>query len=281
MLDPQLCRTFLAVAEHRGFTAAAQALGVRQSTVSQHVRKLEAALGATLFERDTHSVLLTTGGEAMVGFAQTIVATGERALRHFAGAQLRGKVRLGASEDLVFTTLPEILRRFRERNPLIEVELTVELSDVLAERIRTGRLDLAIGKRVAGATHGSLLWADRLAWVGSAATVLEPGQPVPLVQYPKPSITRQLALAALDRAGMPWRSVCRTSSLVGLRAAALAGLGVMLHARSLIPEGLVELPSTLGLPAAEGIEFVLFAKPEPTGPAALLADAITERFGSG
>ncbi|WP_031470800.1 LysR family transcriptional regulator [Sciscionella sediminilitoris] len=280
MLDPLLCRTFLAVAEHRSFTAAAGQLGCRQSTVSQHVRKLEAAVGATLFERDTHSVVPTVDGEAMVGFARSVVETGERALRHFAGAQLRGKVRFGASEDLVFTALPEILRRFRAHNPLVEVELTVELSDVLTERMRAGRLDLAIGKRFRGASHGRLLWRDRLAWVGSAATVLEPGQPVPLVQYPKPSVTRQLALEALEREGMSWRSVCRTSSLIGLRAAALAGLGVMLHASSLIPDGLVELPGSMGLPAPDEIEFVLLSKDaEPEGPAAALADAIGGRLG--
>ena len=69
--------------------------------------------------------------------------------------------------------------------------------------------------------------------------------------------------------------VCTSGSLSGLRAAALAGLGVTLHARSLIPEGLVEAPATLRLPEAGEVEFVVTTRSGTArGPAAALADAI-------
>lgn len=278
MLEPRLCRTFLAVAELGGFSAAARRLGLRQSTVSQHVRRLEQATGRPLFARDTHSVELTVDGEAMRGFAQSIVDTTERAQRHFAGAQLRGTVRFGASEDLVLTELPQILLRFRERNPLVNVELTVELSDVLAAGLDAGRLDLAIGKRRPHTTTGRLLWREPLVWIGSPATTLVPGEPVPLVQYPMPSITRQVALESLQRNGFSWRSTCQTSSLAGLRAAAAAGLGITVHARSLVPEGLRVLPEGLGLPDPGMVEFVLMSRRTRGGPVAALSAAITDHF---
>ena len=101
MFDPVLLRTFLVVAETRSFTQAARRLGLRQSTVSQHVRKLEQSTGRPLFLRDTHSVELTGDGEAMTGFARNILEAGERASAYFAGPELRGRVRFGASEDFV------------------------------------------------------------------------------------------------------------------------------------------------------------------------------------
>ncbi|GAA4553212.1 LysR substrate-binding domain-containing protein [Amycolatopsis samaneae] len=277
MLDPRLCRSFLAVAETRSFTAAARRLGVGQPTVSQHIRRLEDAAGGLLFARDTHAVDLTARGQAMLGFAQTIVDTEDRAARHFRGAEIRGRVRFGVSEDFALGELPDVLHRLRRSHPLVDVELTVELSDTLAQRLRAGQLDVVLGKRRPGATRGRLLWREPLVWIGSAATVLEPGQPVPLVQYPMPSITRQVAVECLERAGTEWRAACQTSSLTGLRAAATAGLGVSLHARSLIPADLVELPAELGLPDPGDIEFMLLARDSAEEPAVALAEFIMDR----
>jgi DNA-binding transcriptional LysR family regulator len=96
MLDPVLLQTFLAIAQTRSFTQAAARLGLRQSTVSQHIRKLEEEAGRRLFVRDTHSVTTTADGEAMIEFARGILAANERAERYFAGSQLRGRLRFGA-----------------------------------------------------------------------------------------------------------------------------------------------------------------------------------------
>ena len=56
MYEPELLRTFLAVSQALSFTRAAESLGIRQPTVSQHVRRLEEAVGRPLFVRDTSSV---------------------------------------------------------------------------------------------------------------------------------------------------------------------------------------------------------------------------------
>ena len=109
MYDLSHLRTFLAVSQTLSFTQAARRLGLRQSTVSQHVRRLEDAAGRQLFTRDTHSVELTEDGEAMLGFARRILAVQEQASAFFTGTRLRGRLRFGASEDFVLTRLPEIL----------------------------------------------------------------------------------------------------------------------------------------------------------------------------
>ena len=275
MLDAIQLETFLAVVQARNFTEAGRRLGLRQSTVSQHIRKLEAASGRRLFVRDTHSVQLTADGEAMTGFAHSILEANARARDHFAGSRLRGRVRFGTSEDFVSSRLPELLRDFIRRHALVDLELTVGLSATLYERLDAGDLDLVLAKRRAGDAHGRLVWRDRLAWIGAPGTRFDPAEPLPLILYTPPSITRSIALEALERDGRAFRIVCSSGSLSGLRAAALAGLGITLHARGLMPDGLAEMPVEQRLPAVGDVEFVVQTSSSGMrGPAAELARAI-------
>jgi DNA-binding transcriptional LysR family regulator len=275
MLDPVLLQTFLAVAQTRSFTRTAERLGLRQSTVSQHIRKLEQEAGRRLFVRDTHSVTMTADGETMVEFARGILAANERAERYFAGSELRGRLRFGASEDFVASLLPEVLRQFVRSHPLVEFELTVGLSGELNEGLARGELDLVCAKRRPGEDRGRVVWRDRLAWVSGALPRLDPLEPVPLILYSPPSITRDIVLAALERSARPWRIVCTSGSLSGLRAAALAGLGITIFPGELIPAGLAEIPEGHDLPDLGSVEFVLLGVGRIlSGPAAELADAI-------
>jgi DNA-binding transcriptional LysR family regulator len=275
MLDPVQLESFLAVAQTRNFTEAGRRLGLRQSTVSQHISKLEQASGRRLFVRDTHSVVPTADGEAMTGFAQSILDANARARDYFAGSQVRGRVRFGTSEDFVSSRLPELLREFVRRHALVDLELTVGLSATLYEQLDAGDLDLVLAKRRAGDEWGRLVWRDRLAWIGAPGTRVDPARPVPLILYTPPSITRAVALEALERVGRARRIVCTSGSLSGVRAAALAGLGITLHAFGLMPDGLVEVPGTARLPPAGDVEFVVqTGRLGSRGPAAELAQAI-------
>jgi DNA-binding transcriptional LysR family regulator len=250
---------------------------LRQSTVSQHIRKLEDEAGRRLFVRDTHSVTMTADGEAMIEFARSIVAANERAERYFAGSELRGRLRFGASEDFVTSHLPEVLREFVRTHPLVEFELTVGLSAELNEKLARGELDLVCGKRRPGEDRGRVVWRDRLAWVSGDQPRLDPSAPVPLILYSQPSITHDIVLAALERCGRPWRIVCKSGSLSGLRAATLAELGITVFPGDMIPAGLIELPSGHGLPDLGTIEIVLLGPGRTlSGAAAELADAILE-----
>lgn len=142
MFDPVQLKTFLAVADTRSFTRAAERLGLSQPTVSQHVRKLETAAGRQLVSRDTREVRLTDNGDAMAGFGRTILAANESAARYFSGAAMRGRLRFGTADDLAITGLPRILRDFRQLYPQINLELTVSQSDQLHRRLKSGQLDL-------------------------------------------------------------------------------------------------------------------------------------------
>jgi DNA-binding transcriptional LysR family regulator len=273
--DPTLLVTFLTVAQTSSFTEAGRRLDLGQSTVSQHVRRLEATVGRRLFVRDTHAVTLTADGQAMVSFARAILDANERARRYFAGSELRGRLRFGASEDFALSRLSEVLRDFTQRHPAVDLELTVALSGELYQLLDAGELDLAVAKRRLGEDRGRLVWREKLVWIGRETTVVDPSRPLPLVMYPPPSITRAIAIEVLDRAGVPWRIVCTCGGLVGLRAATLAGFGLMVQPQSMVPPGLVALSPTHQLPSLGEIEFVLVgASKVIRGPAAELARAI-------
>jgi DNA-binding transcriptional LysR family regulator len=271
---PNLLATFVTVAKARNFTEAGRRLGLQQSTVSQHVRRLEEAASRRLFVRDTHSVALTADGEAMLGLAQGILEANERARRYFAGSELRGRVRFGASEDFVQTRLPEVLREFTRIHRAVDLELTVGLSGGLLEALDAGELDLVLAKRRPGEDRGQLVRREKLVWLGSDPALADPERPLLLILYPPPSISRAIALEVLERTGRSWRIVCTSSSFSGLNAAALAGLGITVQGDGFVPAGLTVLP---GLPDLGQIEFVI-AGPGRTlrGPAEALAKAVLD-----
>jgi DNA-binding transcriptional LysR family regulator len=226
----------------------------------------------------------------MLGFAQSILESHDRAARYFAGTELRGNLRFGASEDFVYSQLPQVLRDFTRKHPSVDLELTVALSGVLYEMLEAGQLDLILAKRRLDASPGNgsrktaghwseergrLVRRDELVWVASDPAILVPDRPVPLIAFPPPSVTRAIAVDALNQAKLPWRVVCTCSSLSGLRAAALAGLGVLVQPRSMLPAGLTPLRTGRPLPPLDDIEFIVTGRTAKiSGPAEALAKQI-------
>lgn len=275
MFDIEQLRSLIAVAGTLSFTRAAEQLGIRQSTVSQHIRKLEQSAGRPLFLRDTRSVTLTSDGEAMAGFARSILEKQQEAVRYFSGPVLSGRLRFGVSDDLALTALPRILREFRRLYPLIELELAVGQSTGIHRQVDAGRLDVAFVKHQPGDPGGAVVRRDNLIWAGARGTRIDEDQPVPLVVYQAPSLSRALSVQALETADRPYRIACTVRGVNGVLAAVRAGLGIAVFARSLAPSDLAELPPSSGLPSLGDIDFVLLTGPRAPGEAAkALSDAI-------
>ncbi|RWX79075.1 LysR family transcriptional regulator [Neorhizobium lilium] len=260
MLNLQHLNSFLTLQQTGSFTDAAARLGLGQSTVTQHIQRLEKSLGRRLVARDTHQVRLTTDGEALLGYAQSMLDLDGKVAALFGESRLRGRLKLGVSEDVVANRLTEILEDFIRLHPLVDLELTVALSAVLYQMQDVGDLDLVLAKRHVGETQGRLLYREPLVWLArDPAFILSRSEALPLIAFPHPSITRRVAQEALDGAKVPWRIVCTCGSLSGLTAAARAGMGVMVQPRSMVPEGLREIPADR-LPVLEDVEFVLVSR---------------------
>lgn len=271
--EPSHLRSFLAVAENLSFTLAAERLGLAQPTVSQHVSKLEKSAGRLLLVRDTHGVRLTDNGDAMAGFARTILAAHDDAARYFRGEAMRGRLRFGTADDLAITGLPRILREFRRAYPQLNLELTVSQSDDLYRRLKAGQLDLVFIKWVAGAQDGTVVRHDAFSWVGVEQTALDPAGPVPLVVYPAPSLSRSLAIQALEASGRTWKVTCSTKQIAGVLAAIRAGLGVGVMPTTLVPEDLTIITHRFDLPPVGDVDFTLIRNPHANSAA---VDALTE-----
>jgi DNA-binding transcriptional LysR family regulator len=262
MFDPVLLRTFLAVADARSFTNAGTELGLSQPTVSQHVRKLEEAAGRLLITRDTRAVRLTDNGDAMAGFARTILAAHADASSYFSGSAMRGRLRFGAGDDLAITQLPRILRHFRQLYPQINLELTVSQTGPLVRRLHGGQLDLVFIKERPDETPDAVrVSRDTMVWMGHENTLLEEGTPVPVVAYQAPSFSRQVGIDALEAVGRTWRITCNSREVSGLLAAVRAGLGVAVFPQTLIPDDLVKVTNKFGLPVLGEVDFTLLRNP--------------------
>lgn len=278
MFDPVLLKTFATVAETLSFTHAAQLLGLSQPTVSQHIRKLELAAGRNLVTRDTRDVRLTDNGDALLGFARTILAAHDEAASYFTGSAMRGRLRFGSADDLALTQLPQVLRDFRQLYPQINLELTVSQSGALMRRLKAGQLDLVFVKQESGDPLGRLVRRDRMVWVGHKSVTIDPDAPLPLIVYQAPSLSRTFAIRALEAVGRTWRITCNVKEVNGVLAAVRAGIGVAVFPQSLIPSDLVQLPSSMALPEVGDVDFALVENPAaPREPVEALASAIMGR----
>ncbi|MFE3280567.1 LysR substrate-binding domain-containing protein [Nocardia sp. NPDC059239] len=277
MFAPEQVRTFLAVAQTLSFTQAAASLGMGQPTVSQHIRKLEQAVGRPLLIRDTRTVRLTVDGEAMVGFARSILSANTAAADYFTGAGVRGRLRFGVTDDLALTRVPNILRDFRHLNPGITLDLTVSQGAHLERRVESGHVDIAFLKTTAGEGRGRLVRRDRLVWAAAEGTGPwgNDDRPVPLIVWQAPSPSRALAVRALEEAGIRYRVVCTARGVNAVLAATRAGLGVAIFTRSLLPHDLIELSSSTGLPELGELDLVLLTNPRaPAEPVEALTTTI-------
>lgn len=277
-LDAVLLRTLLAVAETGSFTRAGAQLGLSQPTVSQHIQRLEDAVGRPLVNRDTRHVHLSDGGEALAGFARRILAIHAEAAAYFTGSDMSGRIRFGTADDLAITQLPRILRHFRQLHPQIDLELTVDRSVTLRRRLNTGHLDLIFIKEAPDEATGTPIRRDVLAWMGQDKTVIPPDAPVPLVTYQPPSLTRRTAIRALEAAGRPWRIVCNIKDVNSALAAVRAGLGLAVFPQGLIPADLTKVTHRYDLPELGDVLYTLLKNPAaPQRPIQALTDAIVQR----
>ncbi|QUQ67539.1 LysR family transcriptional regulator [Kutzneria sp. CA-103260] len=137
---------FVAVADTRHFTRAAERMRVAQPSLSQQVRALERDVGAELFHRIRGNLSLTEAGETLLPFARRMLAEAESAYQ--AVRELdelgRGRVRLGATPSLCTGLLPAMLAGFRTAYPGIELTVHESGSRDLQTELSEGALDLAI-----------------------------------------------------------------------------------------------------------------------------------------
>ena len=143
-LEVRHCRVLLAVHESGGVAAAARALGLAQSTVSETLLSLERVLGtAVTLRRVGREATLTSAAESLLPHARALIAASETALAAVS-RQGQGVIRLGTVESISSFLLPRPLRAFRSQWPRIDLQVTIGLCEDLRKRVRRLELDAAI-----------------------------------------------------------------------------------------------------------------------------------------
>jgi DNA-binding transcriptional LysR family regulator len=145
-------KVFVATYEERSFTAAAKREHATQSGVSQHIRKLEERLGASLFSRDRGRVVPTPAGDAYYGRCVEMLRlarSAEAAIGRF-GTGLTGEIFIGLMPTMTRSALAPTLSRFIEEHPNVAVRIVEAYSAVLTSQVRSGELDFAVVPALAG-----------------------------------------------------------------------------------------------------------------------------------
>jgi DNA-binding transcriptional LysR family regulator len=274
VLDFELLRAFVAVADCGGFHRAAERLNLTQSTVSQQIKRLELETKRPLFRRTTRSVALTDDGEMLLGDARRLLQLEEAARHRLAAPRLSGTVRLGVVEEVAGGSLPSALGRFAALHPGVKLEVQIGVSAGLIDLLNSGRLDVVFAKRPLGTSRGRLVWREPLVWVAADTFDVVPGTALPLALYREQSVSREAALAALRNGELAWEIVYTSPSLTGVRAAALAGLAITPLPASAVVAGLRILGDKEGLPRLPDLEFAIYEKARPEKAAAALATTL-------
>ena len=183
MLDFELLRAFVAVADCGGFHRAAERLNLTQSTVSQQIKRLELMTQRPLFRRTTRSVALTDDGEMLLGDARHLLQFEEAARHRLTAPRLSGLVRLGVVEEVAGGSLPPALGRFAKLHPGVKLEVQISVSAELIEQLNAGRLDVVFAKRPLGTSKGRLVWREPLVWVAAETSDLVLCAALPLALY--------------------------------------------------------------------------------------------------
>jgi len=140
-------RYFVAVAEERNFTRAAERLHIAQPPLSRQIQQLEQALGVALIEKGSRPLRLTEAGRFFLAHAKPILDQVQelKAMTQRVG-KLERTLAVGFVASTLYGQLPEIVRRYREGNPQIEVTLHEMTTVEQIEALKEGRIDVGFGR---------------------------------------------------------------------------------------------------------------------------------------
>lgn len=275
VLDSDQLKTFVAIADTGSFTRAADIVHKTQSAVSMQMKRLEERVGRPLFGRDGRHARLTEDGERLLDYARRIVRLNLECVASFTEADLKGRIRLGVPDDYADRYLPEILARFARSNPKAEVTVVCEPTPMLAERIASGDIDLAIVTHTEARGHSTIIRIEPLLWVTSARHAVHDEDPIPLALGRPTCNWRQAAVEGLEQSGRRFRVLYASWNSTAVGAAVLAGLAISVLPESAVRPGMRILGVTEGFSVLPSCKIgLLRTKYDPS----LLTNALAEHI---
>ena len=244
MIDFKTLETFVWVANLRSFRGAAEKLHTTQPAVSMRIAQLEETLKVPLFERDRRRVAPTEKGRELIGYAERLLRLRAEMIEAVGDpSTMRGLVRLGVAETIVHTWLPAFIERVNTAYPNLELEIEVDISPNLRDRLVGRDLDLAflLGPASHPSIHSRPLCAFPLAFMAHADIKLgrKPVSLAEIARHPVITYSRNTEpYAALRelfaRAGLQ-PTIHASASLATVVHMALDGIGIATLPPAILP----------------------------------------------
>lgn len=247
-IDTSLLRAFVAVADAASMTVAADGLHLTQAAVSQQIKRLEEAFGASLFERDRKGLTLTNEGERLYAKAKRLLGMNDEIWAEMTTPAFDGEVRLGVPYDLVGNYMPTILKAFAVAHPRVEISLVCLTSPQLIDAIKANDVDIAIAEELLGRSKGECLLTDRLVWVGAKGGDAFEKRPLPISLGCETCAFRPVMSEALRKSGLTWRTMTESYGAPAISATVQTDLAVTALLASTVVAGLEVLSTASGLP---------------------------------
>lgn len=248
-------RTFIALAETKGFTRAGTQVNRSQSAVSMQIKRLEDEVGKPLFERMGKTVKLTAEGQILIQYAMRIVKEHDDAIRALSKPDMEGFIRFGSPEHYTIGILPKLLARFALAYPDVLVEMRCENSDEIKEAVDKGELDVGICTQTS--EGGQVIAHDPVVWTAYPNFILQKHKTIPIAVFETDCIFRTWAIAALEKSGIRYRIVYISRSISGLIDAVRAGFAIAPITLSNVPSDLKIVGLENGLPVLPVSNIVL------------------------
>jgi DNA-binding transcriptional LysR family regulator len=279
LLELDVLRTFVAIAETGSFTLAANAVFRTPSAVSMQIKKLEDILGRQVFIRDARSVSLTNDGEMLLGYARRLLALNREAIAKFIMPDIAGVVRLGSPDDYGERVLPQVLKRFAQSHPSIAVDVTIDQSSNLKRRLAERQLDITLFTVCRNPpANAEILLTEPIIWGGARGGSAHLRDPLPVSLWEEGCVWRADALDALGKAGRNYRIAYMSAHTAGQRAAILSDLAIAPLPKSFIGDEIVALGAKDGLPELSHYNLAMMVAPDASAPVRAAADHIRATF---
>lgn len=275
-LSMESLRTLVVAQDLGGFGRASERLGRTPSAISLQMKRLQEEVEVPLFRKQGRKILLTEQGEIALRYARRMLELNDEMIDTLRGSSLSGVVRIGFAQDFAVDVLPLVIARFSALYPLVKLEVTVDLGQVLNQAIDSSDLDLALTLGGSQRKTAHLLTELPLHWIGSPEFRERAQQPLPLALFKPPCLCQTRGLEMLESVGRPWRVAMTSPSLAGLWAAVRAGLGLTTRVELGLPADVQTID--LGLPPLGNMPIVLHRRRNLRAPNAVRFAELTEEL---
>ncbi|MBO0346847.1 LysR family transcriptional regulator [Roseibium sp. CAU 1637] len=281
LIDMELYRTFLVIAETGSFSKAGELVGRTTSAVSMQIKKLENLIGVQVFAREGRTVRLTSEGEALLGYARRILMLNDEAVALFLSPSVEGEVRFGAPSDFGTRFLPTFLSRFARSHPGVNVDVHIDGSPKLLAEMQNRDLDLVLYTARPDsdlAKGGDIVFTEPLVWAGLEGGVAYERDPLPLAVATSGCPWRRAARMALDGMQKPYRISYTSFHSAGQEAALLADLAVAPFPASVVEPPLQILDERHNLPDIGNYHIIMKQRPRAGKAVRAFAEHVEECF---